>query len=414
MNSGIMYEARLQFLRENPYLCDPVTSPNASSFVRPTGPVITDSRGENITLTTPIVLLASRGVCPFLKKAQVAQDLDPSVQYLIVFNFNPTGGSSSEDLIVPMYSEYGDSRLVLLSVTHRTGQALKRYLASQPANVLELGGPIITFDDTPPAGLLSVDDLRDVLLSALGMFFLLISFSGCVLMAAGAHGVLRSDGNGGIRIVLGPGIAAVGTGPNGGGADGRGIGTIMTNRSGLLTLQQVQRLRESVSRHSNSNCSDASSDTLTPHPPSLSEDAYGSSHCCAVCLDEFDEGSEILTLPVCGHEFHADCITPWLTERQAKCPLCKNDVLEHVLQMDAKSDGSGPTGVGGSTESYLAPAANRSVWTGLWRRSQWTLVANGALQGGDGDGDDNADDANLAPAQVELPPRGRGQRLGDD
>ena len=28
----------------------------------------------------------------------------------------------------------------------------------------------------------------------------------------------------------------------------------------------------------------------------------------------------------CGHMFHSECITPWLTERHPSCPLCKYDV----------------------------------------------------------------------------------------
>ncbi|KAK2767391.1 hypothetical protein FQN54_003547 [Arachnomyces sp. PD_36] len=48
---------------------------------------------------------------------------------------------------------------------------------------------------------------------------------------------------------------------------------------------------------------------------------------CVVCLEEYVEGqSRVMSLP-CGHEFHVECITPWLTTRRRTCPICKGDVV---------------------------------------------------------------------------------------
>lgn len=51
-------------------------------------------------------------------------------------------------------------------------------------------------------------------------------------------------------------------------------------------------------------------------------------HCteCIVCLEDFELGAEVTTLP-CNHEFHAECIRRWLL-RQSKgeCPICKRSV----------------------------------------------------------------------------------------
>ena len=58
---------------------------------------------------------------------------------------------------------------------------------------------------------------------------------------------------------------------------------------------------------------------------------------CVVCLEEYVDGeSRVMSLP-CGHEFHADCITPWLVNRRRTCPICKGDVVRSL----AKSNGSG-------------------------------------------------------------------------
>ncbi|EME38830.1 hypothetical protein DOTSEDRAFT_75532 [Dothistroma septosporum NZE10] len=60
---------------------------------------------------------------------------------------------------------------------------------------------------------------------------------------------------------------------------------------------------------------------------------------CVVCLEEYVDGvSRVMSLP-CGHEFHAECITPWLTTRRRTCPICKGDVVRSL----ARSGGSGST-----------------------------------------------------------------------
>ncbi|KAK4117595.1 hypothetical protein N656DRAFT_699311 [Canariomyces notabilis] len=59
---------------------------------------------------------------------------------------------------------------------------------------------------------------------------------------------------------------------------------------------------------------------------------------CVVCLEEYVDGvSRVMSLP-CGHEFHPECITPWLTTRRRTCPICKGDVVRSL----ARGSGSGP------------------------------------------------------------------------
>jgi len=53
---------------------------------------------------------------------------------------------------------------------------------------------------------------------------------------------------------------------------------------------------------------------------------------CVVCLEEYIDGvSRVMSLP-CGHEFHVDCITPWLTTRRRTCPICKGDVVRSLAR----------------------------------------------------------------------------------
>ncbi|TPX14863.1 uncharacterized protein E0L32_004972 [Thyridium curvatum] len=87
-----------------------------------------------------------------------------------------------------------------------------------------------------------------------------------------------------------------------------------------------------------------------PRSPARADGEPGSSHIssewkkymarqseCVVCLEEYVDGvSQVMSLP-CGHEFHADCITPWLTTRRRTCPICKGDVVRSLARGGASS-----------------------------------------------------------------------------
>ncbi|XP_028314360.1 RING finger protein 215 isoform X2 [Gouania willdenowi] len=49
---------------------------------------------------------------------------------------------------------------------------------------------------------------------------------------------------------------------------------------------------------------------------------------CAVCLEPFNNNQCLRVLP-CLHEYHRDCVDPWLM-LQHTCPLCKRSILSKV------------------------------------------------------------------------------------
>ncbi|EFH69271.1 zinc finger family protein [Arabidopsis lyrata subsp. lyrata] len=42
---------------------------------------------------------------------------------------------------------------------------------------------------------------------------------------------------------------------------------------------------------------------------------------CTICLEEFNDGRRVVTLP-CGHEFDDECVLTWC-ETNHDCPLCR-------------------------------------------------------------------------------------------
>ena len=49
-----------------------------------------------------------------------------------------------------------------------------------------------------------------------------------------------------------------------------------------------------------------------------------SNEACCVCLEPHEVGSVAARLP-CGHLFHEQCVTEWLT-RHCSCPVCRFDL----------------------------------------------------------------------------------------
>jgi len=46
---------------------------------------------------------------------------------------------------------------------------------------------------------------------------------------------------------------------------------------------------------------------------------------CSVCMTYIKTEQEVSELP-CKHEFHSECIEPWLKEYNYKCPICRKEV----------------------------------------------------------------------------------------
>ena len=45
---------------------------------------------------------------------------------------------------------------------------------------------------------------------------------------------------------------------------------------------------------------------------------------CSICMTDMDVGNEACELP-CNHNFHSECIEPWLKQYNYKCPICRKE-----------------------------------------------------------------------------------------
>lgn len=181
-------------------------------------------------------------------------------------------------------------------------------------------------------------------------FLAFLIFFGCLLMCAQLGCIVAQPDEHG-RIVLFAG---------GHGARNLALRTI---RSNLLTHDQVGALDEEEFQRAEGEGEEAC--------------------CCAICLEEFEDQEKVRVLP-CKHRFHGDCLVPWLTERHSSCPLCKFDVMQHVLDSQTDDDGQckqnlpagteeGPNNLPAQMFQDENPAsAPVSLWNHLWGFQGWT------------------------------------------
>ncbi|CRK96721.1 CLUMA_CG010039, isoform A [Clunio marinus] len=85
------------------------------------------------------------------------------------------------------------------------------------------------------------------------------------------------------------------------------------------------------------------------------------SDCCAVCIEAYRLNDVLRSLP-CKHDFHKNCIDPWLLEHHT-CPLCKARVLkqfgyvntgsqESIIQLDLDDEEDSETSPAGQRRRY--------------------------------------------------------------
>ncbi|KAK8658391.1 hypothetical protein V6N13_036598 [Hibiscus sabdariffa] len=124
--------------------------------------------------------------------------------------------------------------------------------------------------------------------------------------------------------------------------------------------QLIQQLAENdPNRYGTPPASKSAIDTL-PSVKIMKSGLSSEFNQCAVCMDEFEEGTEAKQMP-CKHLYHKDCIVPWL-ELHNSCPVCRHELPTDDPDYERRVPGEQGTGEGNDGgSSDLADNAPRSA-----------------------------------------------------
>jgi len=294
---GREYLARLQSLVwYDPFLCD-------MNHV--------EENGKHIVVPDdglPVAILAQQGQCTFETKARIAQQLNPAVKYLIVYNNVP----NDENLVTMSAEDPSGIYAGALFISYISGMDLQMQIDESDdvnATGFKQGVRIYldSYTDTYDLGWIS---WIFVVLTCLFSMFLCLS-----------TGYIRAN-QGNVRVII---------------VNGTRQYEELLNDDDLSYLSDYE-YQDAVHNFEKLSA-DIEPDALSTTEKTIGEDtddktvksqfSFDLYSSCSICLEDFVIGEKLIKLP-CTHYFHPDCIKPWLTERQPTCPLCKANVKSDI------------------------------------------------------------------------------------
>lgn len=402
----------MQHLIGDPYLCEGTA---ADEIVQP-------SDGSSV------VLLAMRGECEYETKGRVATDYGSPVRYVVVYD------NVDEDILIAMMANNPTGINVgMLFTSKSSGEDLKQKLENESTDQKVSGGLFVLLDSEEPYGPY-IDPYGWI-----GGIFMLSTCCGGLLLCCQA-GYIRRDGT--VIIVGRP---------------------QMVQHSNLMTRQQVLDLPTATfmgGHHRRSTTAASCMDTAALKQTDEKQNADGEneplkgeaklasddrtaeasseslaklvSNCtdgscenanedqifagmeyntvCSICLEDFEYGEQLRVLP-CRHQFHTECIIPWLTQRQGLCPLCKTQVLpedenteEGESEVGENSNiGGGPQLPGGGDEISEERSLTSSIASARRsaRVSQW--LSSNRIRLSSNNRRSNIDDGNSDEERLRSP-----------
>uniref|UniRef100_A0A3Q3EK02 RING-type E3 ubiquitin transferase n=1 Tax=Labrus bergylta TaxID=56723 RepID=A0A3Q3EK02_9LABR len=150
------------------------------------------------------------------------------------------------------------------------------------------------------------------------------------------------------------------------------------------TMRAISRLETKT--YNSQGCSSSQ----RHHAAGGSASSSNSSPVCAICLEEFQDGQHLRIIS-CAHEFHKDCVDPWLLQHRT-CPLCMHNIMgeekdgaaaaeeQTPAESRAPPEFSARSNLQQPPQPPLSPARHPLLFeAALPSRTLWTLPLSGRL-----------------------------------
>lgn len=247
-------------------------------------------------------LMAMRGDCDFATKAEVAQEAGATG--IIVYN-NVDG----PELVVMHEGDYGNDILIpSIFISHEMGQDLLQF-AQTDTVILTINATGCEMNCGPWENQWQITVLWFLFIAFLAMWLVVLVCFSTALCKRWCHRTARQRAVGRLRRRKYKKIAAVQSAPTTSAGDTKENDDDETVATENTSLAPTSPSEETALRQQ------------TVDPESRFEQDS-----CVICLCEFENGDQLMVLP-CDHEFHAECVSPWLLKKSSKCPICKTSCM---------------------------------------------------------------------------------------